>query len=225
MTTFTTNPKKETTMKTTSKANRSRFGLLAASLLLAIGFTAGTPRADAQFDLTIVNPSFEVPGTVKIADFRDTAITGWDGVINSTDPTFSPDSGVEEVTLDNSVGDWIGFIEPNANFTAFNFFDGYQAAGGETITLDFLAVSTVNDVDLIIEFFYDSYDSANVIGDAQTISDIAGGSTMFAQSLDFTLPNSGDFVGENLGFAVTNDSSGNNWVQLDDFSAKYCCDW
>jgi len=194
---------------------RHRLSLTLPLSLIVIGLAAGTPQAQAQVSLTIVNPSFEVPGTGKIADFRDTSITGWDGVLNSG----GADSGVENVAITGKMGDWVGFIQPKSDFTAFNFFDGYQAAGGETISLNFLAAPAAGDVDdLEVELFYDTYATANII-ETQTISGISGTTELSSQSLDFTLPGTGSFVGENIGFALTNTDLGNDWVRLDDFSA------
>ena len=195
---------------------------------VAVLMGAAALCATAQAALVIENPGFESPGaysksfdgnTVASTSYPD--VPGWSSVIADGQ---GEDSGVETVSY--AVGSYVGFIQPNDAMVYTYFGGGYTAAGGESIQIDFLGTPVFDTSTPTLSFSLVWNDGGNptafgaVQGVEMTYVDGLGADPeLQAYSVLLTVPESGDFVGQSIGFAMVNGPGSIQWVRVDEFTA------
>jgi hypothetical protein len=175
-----------------------RKSLFVVAVLAVIGCTT----AWAIQPVTLVNPSFEQPGTTKQTGF--TAVTGW----NMTAPV--KNSGVEQ-GYGATNGTWTAYLD-NVDPNLWQL-TGYTVVGGQTFVLSVDAQITWIATTMRMGLFYDVNGVHTVIAS----QDVALTSSMVKYTLRATIDAKSAGVGRKLGIMFANATPGTTetWMGLD----------
>ena len=157
-----------------------------------------TPQAATADSITVLNPSFEEPGTVKQ--------TNWESVPGWSSDTVASDSGTEAGGMD---GAWEGFLK-GSDPAVWQLTDHVLAAN-EIIELSVYSMYGWLGSDLTMTFYYDNAGSRVTVASRQ----ITLLSTWQEYTLSFNVNDVPAAAGKRIGILLDNPSSAANWILVD----------
>jgi len=177
-------------------------------VLLVVGLLAG-----AAYPVTLVNPSFELPGTVKQ--------NCWDGGTNAkgtfedvpgwSSDTIAADSGVESSSSYPATdGEWTGFIKGN-DPSVWQLTD-YVIGADDVLVLKVDAANNWAATTLRMTIYYDDAGArVSAVSEDVEISD-----TMATYSVTLVAADAPDSIGKLLGIEFDNvTEEGESWIGID----------
>jgi hypothetical protein len=159
--------------------------------------------------IPLVNDDFEIPSTGKIADWKDSTITGW----TSDVPTL--DAGVDAIPSRGDDG-YVGILNEDS---AYNLTSHVIANAGESYTLTFDGINIWWGDDVKVILYYDTGDGIRHELGTKTIRlTYNTWVTGFQMTGSSTVASIGSNLGiefENLTYVDNNPSQAHGWIGVD----------